>query len=279
MYNINYKGLPPERRLKLATISCDVSEIRKLLSEGVNINQPVDSQDLYGKPIKSKPLTIISSIPSIYCSEVAEILIENGADVNDIDPFNKERKNTPLLMAIPNFHNLELVKLLLEAGADPNYENAEGITPLRLACGNGDIEIINLLVAAGADLNKKFKTKKGSKTIVELAKEGLLSEEINDVILEIAKKTERAANVSLAFRGKFQNNQGAPLFPETDINPAGRLPGVAANLIAEFNTGLTRVRPRFNASSKNTSAAAGGHGGGRRKIRKTKKGKKGTRRR
>lgn len=45
----------------------------------------------------------------------------------------------------------EVIAILLDAGADPNARNDSGTTPLMLAAGNGDEEIIVRLIKAGAD--------------------------------------------------------------------------------------------------------------------------------
>lgn len=48
--------------------------------------------------------------------------------------------------------DLEMVKILLAAGADPNVTTREGsITPLFMACTNGDAAMIEALIKAGAD--------------------------------------------------------------------------------------------------------------------------------
>jgi ankyrin repeat protein len=50
--------------------------------------------------------------------------------------------------------DLEMVKLLLAAGANPQATTREGaITPLLMACQNGNVTIIEALLKAGADVN------------------------------------------------------------------------------------------------------------------------------
>ena len=53
------------------------------------------------------------------------------------------------------FHDdLEMVKMLLAAGANPKATTREGeITPLYMACANGDAAIMDALLKAGADAN------------------------------------------------------------------------------------------------------------------------------
>src|ERR1700693_1686527 len=50
--------------------------------------------------------------------------------------------------------DLETVRLLLAAGADWKAATREGsITPLLMACTNGNVEIVKALLDAGADVN------------------------------------------------------------------------------------------------------------------------------
>jgi ankyrin repeat protein len=51
--------------------------------------------------------------------------------------------------------NIEILNKLIAAGANINTQNKNGITPLMEAAKQGNIEIINRLIAAGADINAK----------------------------------------------------------------------------------------------------------------------------
>jgi ankyrin repeat protein len=59
---------------------------------------------------------------------------------------------TALHWAVRHDH-LETAKALLAAGANPKTENRYGVTPLSLACTNGNAAMITLLLDAGADPN------------------------------------------------------------------------------------------------------------------------------
>ena len=54
------------------------------------------------------------------------------------------------MVACQNGH-LDIVRLLVELGAGVNYANRNGYTPCYIACENGHLEIIQLLVELGAD--------------------------------------------------------------------------------------------------------------------------------
>ena len=72
-------------------------------------------------------------------------LIDDGYDVNTLDRFG----DTALSEAAAHRH-IDIVLMLLDAGADLNLGNE---TPLYIAAGNGHIDIIQILIDAGADLN------------------------------------------------------------------------------------------------------------------------------
>jgi ankyrin repeat protein len=107
------------------------------------------------------------------CKEVAELLIAKGAEVNAKS--GPPDGSTPLDWAIEKNHtetadlirkhggehsiyaarqgNIEAVKEYLDDGKDVNAKNEYGWTHLNHAAEGGHKEIVELLIAAGADLN------------------------------------------------------------------------------------------------------------------------------
>jgi hypothetical protein len=81
-------------------------------------------------------------------SEIAALLLENGADVNAPDAANR----TPLHMAVERA-DAAMVKTLLVRHADTTRRDRTGWTPLHHAAAKNLIEIARLLLDAGADPN------------------------------------------------------------------------------------------------------------------------------
>ena len=79
-----------------------------------------------------------------------EKLLKEGANANAKDEGNFQ----PLIFAV-NFGSVEIVRLLLEAGADPNI-NYEGSTLLATAAMNGYARITALLLESGARVNERY---------------------------------------------------------------------------------------------------------------------------
>jgi ankyrin repeat protein len=78
--------------------------------------------------------------------------LDKGVDVDGGDDSWPEM--TPLHYAADEGHT-EVVELLIANGADVNAEDEEGWTPFHLAAYWGGKDIVELLIAAGADVNAK----------------------------------------------------------------------------------------------------------------------------
>ena len=79
---------------------------------------------------------------------VIEALLDNGADV--MEPCKSVRE-PPLYRAVARGY-LDVSRYLLERGADVNYLTPELGTALAEACRQGDVAIVKLLLAWGANL-------------------------------------------------------------------------------------------------------------------------------
>ena len=83
--------------------------------------------------------------------DVVHRLIRAGADVNQF--MTDECANSPLIVASGNGH-LQCVDVLLEAGADPRYANHKGKTALYAAKHFKHTQIVALLEAKIAELDR-----------------------------------------------------------------------------------------------------------------------------
>lgn len=84
-------------------------------------------------------------------ANLAETLINRGADVNKTD----EKGFLPLWTAMTkNKINMQLIKLLINKGTNPNNAS-NGITSLIVAAKFGLIDVVRLLLEAGADVSLK----------------------------------------------------------------------------------------------------------------------------
>jgi ankyrin repeat protein len=95
--------------------------------------------------------------------EVAHELLHAGADVNAAS--HNTLNVAPLHSAVASRH-ADLSRLLVEHGADVNARQQEDFTPLMEASQNGDLEIVNLLLASGADPQAG---KSGGQTALDIA--------------------------------------------------------------------------------------------------------------
>jgi ankyrin repeat protein len=84
--------------------------------------------------------------------DVAEALIEHGADVNARSV--NAMRNMPLHAAAAG-RSSELVKVLLEHGADVNARQQGGWTALHAAAQNGDAAMATALLDSGAEVNAR----------------------------------------------------------------------------------------------------------------------------
>lgn len=127
---------PGTTPLMHASLLGDVGRVRKLLSDGADVNatSPDGSTALIYAAASNNPA-------------VLQTLLSKGAEVNArIKP-----SGTALTTAVLTNHS-EDVEILLKAGADPNSTDAEGDTALKIATENHYDDIAAMLIKAGARL-------------------------------------------------------------------------------------------------------------------------------
>jgi hypothetical protein len=97
--------------------------------------------------------------------EVAELLLDRGANVNSMD----ENGKTPLYWTAISDHPEATVKLLLDRGAQVNTPGVDGKTPLYHHAFHGNSESVKLLLDRGAQVDTPDVD---GKTPLDAAKEG-----------------------------------------------------------------------------------------------------------
>jgi ankyrin repeat protein len=81
--------------------------------------------------------------------EIAEVLLANGANVNARDGSG----HTPLIQAMWVYNHDKMVRLLLAKGADVNLEDKWSMTALAYAVQQGQIEDAKILIANDGNIN------------------------------------------------------------------------------------------------------------------------------
>ncbi|CAH1800156.1 unnamed protein product [Owenia fusiformis] len=83
---------------------------------------------------------------------------DDALQFDDWEEPTKEQLSHALLQAVKS-NNEQYVQLLVEMGADTNYEGPNRTTPLMCAIRDAEanVDLVNILLSAGCDLNKKSK--------------------------------------------------------------------------------------------------------------------------
>jgi len=106
-----------------------------------------------------KGLSLIADAMAFNDIELIKLLIENGAEVHNTESLvDGENTGYPLLHYAVDDGQMDMVKILIEKGKAPlNTHDELGWCPLHIAAGHGYLEICQLLVLKGADINAKDK--------------------------------------------------------------------------------------------------------------------------
>jgi ankyrin repeat protein len=115
--------------------------------------------------------------------EKTKKLIKLGADVQVLDDRTNPNGRYPLNWAAWQ-NNVEIINALLDAGADINKANLTGFTPLHHAIESGSKEAAALLIKRGANLNT---VNRSGMTPLQFA-EAAGRQEIEAMLKEAAKK-------------------------------------------------------------------------------------------
>ena len=133
---------PREKSISLILEEGNLEELKKYIENGADVNGKYDGKSLLH--------FAIDNCENNY-TEIIEFLINSGADINSCESYLKE---TPLhrLCARAN-PRMEMIRLLLDRGAKVNIENIAGKTPIFYCNFSYSLELLDLLVKHGADIN------------------------------------------------------------------------------------------------------------------------------
>ena len=147
---INYQESKYGNTLLMLTImNQQLKPFKALLKRGadVNIHNTFDGTSSLIKACSSK----------FYNITFVKMLIEYGADVNDVETGERRKENgtrlTPLIAA-SRTGRLDLVRFLVSKGADVNYQNEFGQSALSKSVMVDEYKVAYYLLQNGADYNR-----------------------------------------------------------------------------------------------------------------------------
>jgi len=121
-----------------AALEGDVEKVSSTLEAGIDINTVDENQH-----------TALMLAAYNGHHHVMKVLIDKGAKIEMVDGMNR----TALMFASTGPFT-QAVKMLINAGANVNAtDNQEKWTPVMMAAAEGQLEVVKLLVANGADLS------------------------------------------------------------------------------------------------------------------------------
>jgi len=142
----------PDVSLHTAVLTDNLEVIRQHIKAGSDLNVLESTRE-------STPLISAAALGRL---EVAEILIDGGADIN----YKNADGSTALHTAIA-FGWTEIAEILIDAGTDLNIKNNDGSTALHTAAFFCDVEIVAALLERGADKTLRNKNLANALEIVE----------------------------------------------------------------------------------------------------------------
>ncbi len=162
--------------LTLAIENDSVAKMKSLIKDGTDIKKPI----LIGEEYELEDYDDISpffyAIRKYASMEMIELMLANGVDLHEVDSDGI----SALDMAI-KFKRKEVIQFCIDNGFDLNTSKRKsGITPVMLAACFSDIEMMELLLSNGGDVNiadnsgmapKDYAKKLGQKSMLDFLDE------------------------------------------------------------------------------------------------------------
>ncbi|WP_353285220.1 ankyrin repeat domain-containing protein [Wolbachia endosymbiont (group A) of Beris morrisii] len=234
-----------DKKLLTAIESGDLSEVRKFVSQGANVNaievgifgrKPIHIaaeknykdiiEFLLGKGVSVDDISNYGWTPLHYtaskdCLGVAKFLVDKGANINAQNVYGRE----PIHIAAEH-DNKNIIELLLNKGISVNEVDKDGWMPLHWASWNGHLDIIEYLVGKGADINAKDKN---GKTPLDIARDKGHNNIVKRLEKEINKKREKPAQRKRRHHHGDHNHQHGHLSRNLLATDSSNQPEIAAS--------------------------------------------------
>jgi len=146
------------------------------IGESNQVIQLLDSDSKQIKAISKDGFTLLGLACFFGHFGLVQELIQRSADPNI--PSENSFKVSPLHSACA-ISNLEIAELLLLNGAEVNAKQLNGVTPLHSAAHNGALNLVKLLIRYGANVNSKMEN---GETPISMAKSGKFNEIVDFLI-------------------------------------------------------------------------------------------------
>lgn len=175
-------------------IGRDLEKVAMFIEAGIDVNEAFDGMS---------PIVWLASQRRGSC-EIAQLLIDNGADVNAVD----QDGISAIRMAVFNAHK-ELLQLLIANGANLNAVDQDGLTELDMAVYHGRKELAQLLIENGAEPSP------------QTASEDVMSEklEITNIVERLELLEEKfGIAISALFASCYYESYGTPPYHAVTIN-------------------------------------------------------------
>lgn len=118
-----------------------------------NVQDSLASNKSYANQYSNDGFTPLSLAAFFNQTEIAKLLLENGADPN-LHATGPSKVNA--LHAAVAKENYELCKYFIEYGVKVNAPQMQNVTALHAAAHKGNLKLVKLLVANGAEINLKM---------------------------------------------------------------------------------------------------------------------------
>ena len=142
----------PQPAIVAAARNNDVAQVRELITDGVDVDEPYlfgDAHLPFGGGVPGRAALGVAAYAGH--ADVVRVLVKAGADVDQTD----EGGFTALFIAIFRGETAIALELLRVEGIDVETRALIGRTPLILASGLGLMGVVDRLIQKGADLTAR----------------------------------------------------------------------------------------------------------------------------